>query len=201
VATGAKKKVIGIHESVKRNPRNNFFSAQLAGEEALTHATAENLFDLASEVYSARLWERIGDTDLVLVKDPVSGQICYCVMGALGEYCAVHMYLDSESYGFFKRIQLEETISAGDFYGSQSGVTAEFVASAELTGPDKELARAFGHPLSRWVGGAPVSGESKRVPALVCHRARSESVSARLGERPGVLPGMETDPCQTILGA
>ena len=150
MATGAKKKVIGIHESVKRNPRNNSFSAQLAGEEALTHATAENLFDLASEVYSARLWERIGDTDLVLVKDPVSGQICYCcVMGALGEYCAVHMYLDSESYGFFKRIQLEETISAGDFYGSQSGVTAEFVASAELTGPDKELARAFGHPLLR----------------------------------------------------
>ena len=150
MATVAKKKLIGSHESVKTNQKNDFFAAQLAGEEALTHATAEMLFGLASDVYAARLWERIGDTDLVLVKDPVSGQMCYCcVMGALAEYCAVHVYLGAESYRFFKRIELEETISVGDFYGSQSGVTAEFVSSSELTAPDKELARAFGHPLSR----------------------------------------------------
>jgi hypothetical protein len=150
VTAGAKKKVIGIHESVKSNKERNFFALQLGGEEALTQATAAKLFGLASEVHGARPWERMGDTDLVLVRDPVSDQMCYCcVMGALGEYFAVHVYLGPDGYRFFKRIQREGTISPGDFYGSQSGVTAEFVPSAELSAPDRELARAFGHPLSR----------------------------------------------------
>jgi hypothetical protein len=150
VSTAAKKKVIATHEFVKGGRKTKFFADQLPGEEALTHATAEKLFYLAEEIYCVKPWERMGDADLVIVKDPVSRQMCYCcVMGALGEHYAIQGYLGTESYEFFKRIQSDEAISVGDFYGSQSGVSVEFLPSSQLTPADKELARAFGHPLSR----------------------------------------------------
>jgi len=127
-----------------------FFEDQLKGEEALTVRTAKRLFDLANETCVKKPWGIMGDTDLVLVKDPESQEMCYCsVMGALGQVFAVHAYLGMESYRLYKRLASGAPLSAGEFFGTQRGVTMEFVPSGVLPGPDRELARVLGHSLKR----------------------------------------------------
>jgi len=140
---------LGPRQGAKRETVR-FFEDQLKGEEALTLATAKQLFDLANEACVRKPWEIMGDTDLVLVKDPESQEMCYCsVMGALGEIFAVHAYRGMESYRLFKKIASGAPLTAGEFFGAQRGVTMEFLPSGMLRGPDRELARVLGHPLKR----------------------------------------------------
>ncbi len=132
------------------NPTPRFFERQLQGEEALTYETAEKLFELAEETHAERPWERLADTELVLVKQPGSREKCYCsVMGALGQTYAINAYLGTESYRLFKRISDGGPVTTGEFYALQNSVFVEFLPSGKLTPPDKVLARAFGHPLTR----------------------------------------------------
>jgi hypothetical protein len=127
-----------------------FFEHQLKGEEALTLRTAKRLFELANETCARKPWGIMGDTDLVLVKDPESQEMCYSsVMGALGQVFAVHAYCGMESYRLFKRLASGAPLTAGEFFGTQRSVTMEFLPSDKLPGPDRELARALGHPLKR----------------------------------------------------
>src|SRR5580692_99425 len=139
----------GPGKSVRRRTAR-FFEDQLKGEEGLTFLTAKRLFDLAEEVHLVKPWRLISDTNLVLVKDPESGEKCYCsVMGELGEVLAVHAYRGLESYQLFKRIVSGGPLSTGEFFGTQHSVTMELLPSLELTAPDQELARVFGHPLKK----------------------------------------------------
>jgi hypothetical protein len=127
-----------------------FFEDQLKGEEALTFATAKRLFDLAEELHLVEPWRLISDTELVLVKDPESGEKCHCsVMGARGEVLAIHAYRGIESYRLFRKIVSGAPLTVGEFFGTQHSVTMELCPSGKLTAPDVELARAFGHPLKR----------------------------------------------------
>jgi hypothetical protein len=127
-----------------------FFEHQLKGEEALTLRTAKRLFDLANETCVRKPWGIMGDTDLVLVRDPQSQEMCYSsVMGALGQVFAVHAYCGMESYRLFKRLASGAPLTAGEFFGTQRSVTMEFLPSGMLPGPDRELARVLGHPLKR----------------------------------------------------
>jgi hypothetical protein len=145
-----KRKREGPARNLELNPRPRFFERQLSGEETLTYETAEKLFALAEEAYVQRPWERLADTELVLVKQPGSGEMCYCsVMGALGQAYAINAYLGPESYRLFKRISGGEPVTTGEFFASQNSVSVEFLPSGKLTPPDKALARAFGHPLTR----------------------------------------------------
>ena len=140
---------LGPRQGAKRETVR-FFEHQLKGEEALTLRTAERLFDLANEACDRKPWAIMGDTDLVLVKDPESQEMCYCsVMGALGEVFAVHAYRGMESYRLFKRLASGAPLTAGEFFGTQRSVTMEFLPSGMLPGPDRELARVLGHPLKR----------------------------------------------------
>ncbi len=92
----------------------------------------------------------MGDTDLVLVKDPESKEMCYCsVMGALGGVFAVHAYRGMESYRLFKILASGAPLTPGEFFGTQRSATMEFLPSGMLPGPDRELARVLGHPLKR----------------------------------------------------
>jgi hypothetical protein len=127
-----------------------FFEDQLKGEEALTLRTAKRLFDLANETCFRKPWRIMGDTDLVLVKDPESQEMCYCsVMGALSQVFAVHAYRGMESYRLFKRLASGAPLTAGEFFGTQRSVTMEFLPCAMLLGPDRGLARVFGYRLQR----------------------------------------------------
>ena len=127
-----------------------FFKKQLAGESPLTFRTAKHLFELATTLLTVRPWQFLNDQDLVLLKNPLSNEFCFCsVMGALGEVISLHAYAGDESYRFFKKMAAGGPISIGEFYGSLRGVYVEFVGLSQLTPPDRELARAFGHPLKR----------------------------------------------------
>jgi hypothetical protein len=127
-----------------------FFAQQLKGEPPLKFATAERLYGLAAEVFAIKPWEFLGDGELFLVKDPVSGQMCYCsVMGALGEVFSLFAYVGEESYSFLRALVSGKNVFPSDFYRLTRGVQVEFVPSSELTSPDRELLKAFAHPAGR----------------------------------------------------
>ena len=131
----------------------HFFNDRLAGEEPLAFATADRLCRLSASIVAIRPWEFLADKDLFLLKDPMSGEMCHCsVMGALGEVFSLYVYIGSESYRFFRKVAAGEPVSSGDFRGSQTGVSVEYVGSAEVTPPDRELLRHFGHPTQKGVG-------------------------------------------------
>lgn len=127
-----------------------FFKKQLAGEVPVSFPTAKRLFEKATELAAVRPWQFLEDQDLILLKSPLSEETCYCsVMGALGQVFSLHAYVGGESYSYFRKMAAGQPISIGEFYGSLRGVYVEFVGLSELTPPDRELARVFGHPLKR----------------------------------------------------
>jgi uncharacterized protein DUF6930 len=134
----------------KGGDARRFFEEQLSGEEALTFVTAKRLFDLAEETIIVKPWRGFADTELVVVKDPELGGLCFCsVLGQLGEVFAIHVYRGMESYRLFKKIASGATIDAGEFFGSQHSLTLEFLTPRKLSPLDRELALALGHPLKK----------------------------------------------------
>jgi hypothetical protein len=133
-----------------KRKRWRFFEAQLTGEEGLSFATAQRLFNLAEKIYITKPWLILADTELILVKDPQLGGLCYCsVMGELGEVFAVHAYRGMDSYRLFKKIVSGASVHVGEFYATQHSVSLEFVPCGRLTAPDREFAQALGHSLKR----------------------------------------------------
>ena len=129
-----------------------FFEKELAGESALTRATAAKLYDLGADFYALRPWDVLSDQDLIMLEAPDTGEMCYCsVMGALGQVFSLQVYIGPEGYQLFKRIAVGQPITAGEFFASQRSVSVEFVASGELTPPDRRLLRAFSHPFRKGV--------------------------------------------------
>ncbi len=130
---------------------SHFFQKQLAGEEPLRWATAERLYVLASHILALAPWNFLADSEIFLLSDPHSGETCYCsVMGALGEVFSLHAYIGTESYRLFRFVESGgQFASAGEFLATQKGVSVEFVRLSELTPPDRELLKCFGHPLTR----------------------------------------------------
>ena len=127
-----------------------FFVRQLNGEQSLQYSTALPLYELAAELFAVRPWELLEDSELFLLKDPVSGQTCYCsVMGTLGEVFELLAYVGPESYRFLSRLVRGEHVEPEDFYRSTTGVSVEFVNTSEITAPDRELLKAFKHPMGR----------------------------------------------------
>jgi hypothetical protein len=129
-----------------------FFEKELTGENPLTRATAQRLYDLGADFYELGPWDILGDQDLIMLKAPDSGEMCYCsVMGALGQVFSLHVYIGPEGYQLFKRIAVGQPMTAGEFFASLRSVSVEFVASGELTPPDRRLLRAFSHPFKKGV--------------------------------------------------
>ena len=149
---GSKKHDLSENNATKRSggDARRFFEEQLPGEEALTFATAKQLFDLAEETIIVKPWRGFADTELVLVKDPELGRLCFCsVLGQLGEVFAIHVYRGIESYRLFKKIVSGAAIDAGEFFGSQRSLTLEFLTPGKLSPVDRELALTLGHPLKK----------------------------------------------------
>jgi hypothetical protein len=133
-----------------RQTHPEFFKKQLPGENPLTFSTAGRLFTLAIGFIAVRPWDFLEDQHLILLKSPLSNETCYCsVMGALGEVFSLHAYVGNDSYSYFRKMAAGRRISVGEFFGALRGVYVEFVGLSELTPPDRELARMFGHPLKR----------------------------------------------------
>jgi hypothetical protein len=132
------------NNQVQEKP-THFFAKELAGEQPPTFETMQLLCGLASDLLERRPWDLLDESELVLVRGPVSGEICHCsVMGALGEVYALHAYLGPESYRFFRKLESGATITVGEFFASQYSVSVEFVRSAELEVADRSLLSALG---------------------------------------------------------
>ena len=126
------------------------FVRELAGETPPTLSAMERLYGLASKLYGLRPWQLLDESQLILVRDSVSGETCYCsIMGALGEVYAMHAYIGTQSFRLFRRMEAEEITDAGEFFASQHSVYVEFVPRAELEQQDRELLAGLGHSQGR----------------------------------------------------
>lgn len=129
---------------------DRYFVKELAGENPPSIPAMKRLYELASSLYGLCPWRVLDESQLILVRDSVSGELCYCsVMGMLGEVYSVHAYIGTESLRLFRRMQAEEITDAGEFFATQHSVSVEFVPKAELERPDRELLAALGHPQGR----------------------------------------------------
>ena len=110
----------------------------------------ERLYRLASDLYGLRPWRVLDEDNLIVVRDSVTGELCYCsVMGALGEVLSMHAYIGTEGLRQFRKIEAEEIADPGEFLASIHCVYVEFVPKAELLRQDRELLAAVGHPQAR----------------------------------------------------
>ena len=133
-----------------KTPPERWFVKELPGETPPSLSTMEHLYDLTSQVYGLRPWQWLAEDQLILARDPATGELCYCsVMGALGEVFSVHAYIGTEGYRMFRKIQAEELAGAGEFFGSMRSVSVEFVAKTDTDALDRKLLAAFHHPTGK----------------------------------------------------
>ncbi|MCC6589131.1 MAG: hypothetical protein IT168_20715 [Bryobacterales bacterium] len=134
-----------------------FFEREVAGESALTRATAARLAELATEVGKAAPWLKTEETDLVLVADD-DGQVhAVSVMGFLGEFRAVALYVGPVGYRFFERMHMSgETPDMDLFTGYQHSVRVEFAARSDIEKEDRELLKELAPEVLKGRGSVPV---------------------------------------------
>jgi hypothetical protein len=132
------------------SPPDRFFERELAGEEPPSLSTIRSLYQDACELQARKPWETMLETQLVVVEDPGSNQMCFCsILGSLGEVFCLHVHLGEEGYGGYLKLQSGEMHTAGDFLAVQRSVYLEFERLSRLTAPDRALLRQLGDPLKR----------------------------------------------------
>src|SRR5665213_2439937 len=129
---------------------DRYFVKELAGENPPSLPAMKRLYELASSLYGLRPWRLLDESQLILVRDSVNGELCCCsVMGMLGEVYSMHAYIGTEILRLFRSLEAEEITEAGEFFATQHSVSVEFVPKAELERQDRELLAALGHPQGR----------------------------------------------------
>ncbi len=99
----------------------------------------ERPYRLASDLYGLRSWWVLDEDKLIVVRDSVTGKLCYCpVMGALGEFLSMQPASKQRDFA-----------GAGEFFASAHCAYVEFAPKAELLRQDRELLAALGHPQGR----------------------------------------------------
>ena len=131
-------------------PPERCFVKELAGEIPPSFPAMERLYRLSSDLYGLRPWRILDEDDLIVVRDSVTGELCYCsVMGALGEVLSMHAYLGTEGLRQFRKMETEEIADPGEFFESTHCVYVDYVTRAELLRQDREVLAALGHPHGR----------------------------------------------------
>lgn len=131
-------------------PSDLFFVKELAGETPPSFAALQRLYGLASDLFGLHPWQILDESQLVVVRDSASGELCYCsVMGALGEVYSMHAYIGTEGLCSFRKIEAEEIADPGEFFAAMHSVYVEFVSRAELEPQDRKLLAALCHPQGR----------------------------------------------------
>ncbi|MBI3679558.1 MAG: hypothetical protein HY235_04100 [Acidobacteria bacterium] len=140
---------------------DSFFGRELGGETPVNAATALRLDQASLELLRRRPWDSLDETQVVFCPDLHTGEMCACsVMGALGEMFALMVYRDAASFHLFRDVY-SDAISMEQFATLQRTVYVEYVPRSELSGADRELLRAIGHP---WKTGVPAPVFRSRRP-------------------------------------
>ena len=141
----------GPVESSLAHP-DHCFVKELPGENPPSFSALETLYELTGHFFGLHPWELLDDSQLILVRDSVSGELCYCsVMGALGQVYSMHAYIGPESYRLYHKIAAEKLTDPGEFFAMQRSVYVEFVPRKELERQDRELLVWLGHPQGKGV--------------------------------------------------
>ncbi len=112
------------------------------------------LYDAARRFRKAEPWLVMGDSDVFGVRDPETGATGYCcVMGQLGEYHAMHVYLGGEGIAGYRAMQQV----AGDSFPdepcqlnlalvgeSQTNLVVEFLDAAKVPRAEKTRIKVLG---------------------------------------------------------
>jgi hypothetical protein len=131
-------------------PPERCFVKELAEETPPSLPAMERLYRLASDLYGLRPWRVLDEGNLIVIRDSVTGELCYCsVMGALGEVLSMHAYIGTEGLRQFRKLEAEAISDPGEFFASTHCVYVEFVPRSELQRQDRELLAALGHPKGR----------------------------------------------------
>jgi hypothetical protein len=107
----------------------------------------QRLYGLASDLFGLLPWQMLNESQLIVVRDKASDELCYCsVMGALGEVYAMYAYIGAEGLRTFRKLEAEKIGDAGEFFATMRSVYVEFVSRAELEPQDRKLLAALCHP-------------------------------------------------------
>src|SRR5450759_3145189 len=91
-------------------PPQRCFVKELAGETPPSFQAMKRLYGFASDLYGLRPWRVLDEDNLIVVRDSVSGELCYCsVMGALGEVLSMHAYIGAEGLRQFRKWKLKRS--------------------------------------------------------------------------------------------
>lgn len=111
------------------------------------------LYDAARRLRAAEPWQQMSDADVFGVRDPETGVTGYCcVMGQLGEYHAMHVYLGGQGIASYHAIRdasgtwADEPCPLNLFLVGQSQVSlaVEFRDAAEVPREEKARIKALG---------------------------------------------------------
>ena len=123
------------------------FVEELAGETPPSFAAMQQLYGLASDLFGLLPWQILDESQLIVVRDSASGELCYCsVMGALGEVYSMYAYIGEEGLRTFRKLEAEEFADPGEFFTIMRGVYVELVPREELTPQDRKLLSSLRHP-------------------------------------------------------
>jgi hypothetical protein len=103
----------------------------------------QKLVDKATEFYKLKPWKWMKDSEVFGVENPINGEIGFCtVMGYLGEYESLGVYLGKEGYTGLREIQENgRFLSPEDFLNIQSCLMVSFEDEFTLEPPDHYLLR------------------------------------------------------------
>ncbi|HXY47874.1 MAG TPA: hypothetical protein VEI01_00390 [Terriglobales bacterium] len=131
-------------------PPDLLFVEELAGETPPSFTAMQRLYALASDLFGLHPWQILDESQLILVRDSASDELCYCsVMGALGEVYSMHAYIGAEGLRTFRKLEAEAMADPGEFFAINRSVYVEFVPRAELEPQDRKLLAALRHPQGR----------------------------------------------------
>lgn len=102
------------------------------------------LYRAVIDFWQIQPWNWVNDTDVFGVKNPENDEIGYCcIVGALGEFVGVVVYLGTEGLESYLKTQMSESPEE-DAFGTVKCLVASFEDRKFLQKPDHELIKKLG---------------------------------------------------------
>jgi hypothetical protein len=122
----------------------NFLKGVVMAEVLSSGPMWRDLYQAAAEFKNVSPWEWMFDDQVFGVQNPASGEIGYCcIMGALGEFLGLGVYLGSDGLEVYNRMQSGQ-INPEELFFQQRCLTASFEDRNQLSKPDLDRIKSLG---------------------------------------------------------